>query len=132
MAKVKRGQNNSEDIRDSIVEGMVEKKAENIIVIDIRKLFNPLADFLVICSATSERHAEAVSEEIEKMVLKNQNEHPWVSEGKDLNEWIILDYINVVSHVFLEEKREHFALEELWGDGLLTKIEIGNSKLITD
>ncbi len=132
LVKVKRGQKNSEAIRDSIVEGMNEKKALDVVIIDIKSLFNPLADYLIICIATSDKHAEAISDEVEKTVFKNQKENPWVSEGKDLNEWIILDYVNVMAHVFLEEKRNHFALEELWADGKVKRIESKKEEEITE
>ena len=131
MVKAKKGQNNSEAVKKSIVNGMLEKKAERITVIDLRKLFNPLADFLVLCTATSDKHADAIAEEIEKTVFKEQKEDVWFTEGKDSNEWIILDYVNVIAHVFLENKREFFALEELWGDGLQMQIEPKAEKAVT-
>ena len=68
--------------------------------------------------------------EIEKTVLKDLKERVWFSEGKDLNEWIILDYVNVIAHVFLEEKREFYSLELLWGDGRQIQIESKPEKVI--
>ena len=124
MAKVKREKNNADIIRDSIVKGMQEKKAERITLIDLKGLFNPLADFLVICTANSDRQAQAIAEEVEKEVYKTVNEEPWLSEGKDLNEWIVLDYVNVIAHIFLEDKREFYGLEDLWGDGRIKEIEV--------
>jgi ribosome-associated protein len=131
LVKAKRGQNNSEAVKKCIVNGMLEKKAENITVIDLRNLFNPIADFLVLGTANSDKHGDAIAEEIEKMVLKDQKERVWFSEGRDLNEWIILDFVNVIAHVFLEKKREFFALEELWGDGRQIQIEPRPEKAIS-
>ena len=124
LAKVKRAEKNSSSVLvDSIIKGMQEKKAENIVVIDLTGLFNPISDFLVICSGNSDTQVEAITEEIEKEVFKTKKEDPWLSEGKDQNHWVILDYVDVVAHIFVKDKREFFALEELWGDARIKEID---------
>ena len=132
MVKVKKGQNNAVALKNSIVKGMLEKKAENIKTIDLKGLFNPIADFLVICTANSDKHADSIAQEIEKTVFIKQKEDVWYSEGKDSNEWIILDYVNVIAHIFLEQKREFYALEELWGDGKQKQIEPKSEKAVSE
>ncbi len=124
LAKVKRAKKNSSSVLvESIIKGMQEKKAENIVVIDLTGLFNPISDFLVICSGNSDTQVEAITEEIEKEVFKTKKEDPWLSEGKDQNQWVILDYVDVVAHIFVKDKREFFALEELWGDARIKEID---------
>jgi ribosome-associated protein len=102
---------------------MKEKKANRIITIDLRDISNPLADFFVICSGTSDKQVDAISDSVERFTFLQQNEGPWRTEGKNNFEWVILDYVNVVAHIFLENKRDFYGLEELWGDGKITEIE---------
>lgn len=123
MTKKKSAVGNAEEIVDAIVAGMKEKKANRIVIIDLRNISNPLADFFVICSGNSDRQVDAISESVEKFTFLQQNEDPWRTEGKTNFEWVILDYVNVVAHIFMENKRDFYGLEELWGDGKITVIE---------
>ncbi len=112
----------AEELSRVIVKGMEEKKASDIVVMDLRGLKNSFTDFFVICSGNSDTQIESISDSIETEVhLKNQ-EKPWRSEGKNNREWILMDYVNVVAHVFLKDKREFYGLEELWGDAKVTNI----------
>lgn len=104
---------------------MQEKKANNITIIDLRHISNPLADYFVICSGNSDKQVDAITDSIEKFTFLEVNEEPWKVEGKNSMEWVILDYFNVVAHVFTEKKREFYGLEELWGDGKITVVEDG-------
>jgi len=99
-----------------IVEGMQELKAQDIAVLDLRNVKNAFADFFIICSGTSDTQVDAISESIEYTVREALNEQVNHREGKMNREWILLDYVNVVAHVFKQEKRRFFALEDLWGD----------------
>jgi ribosome-associated protein len=99
-----------------IVEGMQERKAQDIAVLDLRDVKNAFADFFIICSGTSDTQVDAISESIEDTVYKALSEKVNHREGKTNREWILLDYVNVVAHVFKQEKRRFFALEDLWGD----------------
>jgi ribosome-associated protein len=114
---------NSETLSDVIVKGMQEKKAFDIIVLDLRKIKNAVADFFVICSGNSDKQLDAISDSIDAEVFKKFQENPWHTEGKNNKEWMLLDYINVVAHVFRKDRREFYALERLWGDADITEID---------
>jgi ribosome-associated protein len=111
----------AEELSKLIVKGMEEKKASDIVVMDLRGIKNSFTDFFVICSGNSDTQLEAISDSIEELTVKLK-EKPWRSEGKDNKQWILIDYINVVAHVFLKEKRDFYGLEELWGDAKITRI----------
>jgi len=122
MAKKRKGVN-SETLSDVIVKGMQEKKASDIVVMDLRKIKNAVADFFVICSGNSDKQLDAISDSIDAEVFKKFQENPWHTEGKNNKEWMLLDYINVVAHVFRKDRREFYALERLWGDADITEID---------
>src|SRR5436190_12142894 len=106
----------SDILADLIVKGMQEKKATGITVLNLKSLKNAVADYFVICSANSDSQLDAIARSVEEEVYKIANEDPWQSEGRLNREWILLDYVSVVVHIFLKDKREFYALEELWGD----------------
>lgn len=114
---------NSEELSKVVVQGMQEKKGEDIVLMDLRKVKNAIADYFIICSGNSDTHIDAISESIEKEIHKNNRENPWHREGKDNKEWVLLDYVNVVAHIFKKDRREFYALEELWGDALIQEID---------
>ncbi|MBP9924843.1 MAG: ribosome silencing factor [Cyclobacteriaceae bacterium] len=122
MAKKKKGVD-SEKLSDAIVKGMQEKKAFDIVVMDLRMVKNAVADYFVICSGNSDKQLEAISDSIDEFVFKKVKEKPWHMEGKSNKEWMILDYISVVSHIFRKDKRQFYSLEKLWGDAEITEIE---------
>jgi ribosome-associated protein len=125
MAK-KRKSPNSEKLAKTIVKGMQEKKAAEIMIMDLRKVKNAVADFFVVCSGNSDKQLDAIADSIDEVVLKDLKENPWHMEGKNTKELVLLDYINVVAHVFRKDKREFYALEKLWGDADITEIEDSN------
>jgi ribosome-associated protein len=120
LSKKKSSKIESQKLVDAIVAGMQEKKGNKVTVIDLNNIANPLADFFVICSGNSDKQVDAISESVEKFTLLQASENPWRTEGKRSNEWVILDYVNVVAHVFQDKKRSFYGLEELWGDGRIT------------
>ena len=122
MAKKKKGVD-SEKLSDAIVKGMQEKKAFDIVVMDLRKVKNAVADYFVICSGGSDKQLEAISDSIDDIVVKKVKEKPWHMEGKSNKEWMILDYISVVAHIFRKDRRQFYSLEKLWGDAEITEIE---------
>lgn len=122
MAKKRKGAA-SEKLSEIIVKGMQEKKANDIVVMDLRKVKNAVADFFVICSGNSDKQLDAIADSVDVEVFKALKENPWHSEGKSNKEWVLLDYIDVVVHVFRKDKREFYALERLWGDAEITEIE---------
>ena len=107
---------------ESVIEGMQEKKAKNITILDLHNIESRVCDNFVICDADSKTHVLSIAEGIEDAVYKRIGEHPYHSEGKENSEWILEDYINVVAHVFLRETREHYNIEGLWGDAKITFI----------
>jgi len=125
MAK-KKGKG-SEKLCDAIVKGMQEKKAVDIVVLDLRKVKNAVADFFVICSGGSDKQLDAISDSVDEEVYKTVKENPWHVEGKSNKEWMLLDYFDVVAHIFRKDRREFFALEKLWGDAEITEIQEGKN-----
>jgi ribosome-associated protein len=122
MPKKKKGID-SEKLSKAIVKGMQEKKASDIVVMDLREVKNAVADFFVICSGNSDKQLEAISDSVDEEVHKALKEKPWHSEGKNNKEWMILDYISVVTHIFRRDRRQFYSLEKLWGDAEITEIE---------
>jgi ribosome-associated protein len=116
MAKRIRHLTDSEQLCENVVKGMSEKKGEEIAVIDLRELRHAVADFFVICNGTSEPHIGAIADSVEEMVYKSMQQDPYKREGMENKEWVLLDYVDVVVHVFQTDKRHHFSLEKLWGD----------------
>lgn len=108
-------------LADVIVKGMEEKKGNDITLIDLREVKGAVTDYFVICSGESDRQVQAIAKSVEEFVDKEIDEDPYHREGYENSEWILLDYVNVVAHVFIPEKREFFALEDLWGDGVITR-----------
>lgn len=113
----------SEKLTEIVVKGMQEKKASNIVVMDLREVNNAIADFFVICSGNSDTQLDAIIDSVDEEVSKTLHENPWHSEGKANKEWMLIDYVNVVAHIFKKEKRDFFGLEELWGDAKIQEIE---------
>lgn len=126
MAKKRKG-GNSEKLCDAIVKGMQEKKGIDILVMDLRKVKNAVADFFVICSGGSDKQLDAIADSIDEEVYKSVKENPWHVEGKSNKEWMLLDYFDVVAHIFRKDRRDFFALEKLWGDAEMTEIQEGKN-----
>jgi ribosome-associated protein len=124
MGKRKKGSlASSQKLSDLIVKGMQEKKANEIVLMDLRKVKNAVADFFVICSGNSDKQLDAIADSIDTEVYKDLKENPWHVEGKNNKEWMILDYTNVVAHIFRKDRRSFYALEKLWGDAEITEIK---------
>jgi ribosome-associated protein len=106
----------SEELANWVVKGMQEKKAQEIVVMDLRGVQNSFTDFFVVCSGTSDTQIEAIADSVDKEVWESGKIHVHAVEGKANREWILMDYYDVIVHVFLKDKRDFFKLEELWGD----------------
>lgn len=106
---------------ESITEGLLEKKAKDIKLLDIQKL-TTLSDFFVVCHGTSETQIRALANSVMDKVKKRTGENVWKQEGMDARRWIILDYVNVVVHIFSEEKREYYGIERMWNDAVISDI----------
>lgn len=114
---------NSEDLCNSIVEGMQDNKAEDIVVIDLRGIENSVADFFVVASGNSTTQIDGIANSVVRSTRKNLQEKPWHQEGKITSEWVLLDYVSVVAHIFQREIRKFYDLEDLWADGVVRQIE---------
>ncbi|PKV66606.1 ribosome silencing factor [Pontibacter ramchanderi] len=114
---------NSDILAELVVKGMQEKKAHDIVVLNLKSLKNAVSDYFVIASASSDSQLDAIASSIEEEIFKATRQNPWQSEGRTNKEWVLLDYVDVVAHVFLKDKREFYALEELWGDAGIRRIE---------
>jgi ribosome-associated protein len=112
----------SEKLCDAIVEGMQENKANDIVVLDLREISNSVCDFFVICSGESSTQVDGISTSITRYTRKELQEKPWHIEGKTNSEWVLLDYINVVAHIFYKDARPFYDLEDLWADAKRTDI----------
>ena len=113
----------SEKLADLVVKGMQEKKATDIVVMDLREVKNAVADFFVLCSGNSDKQLNAISDSVGEFVYKDLKENPWHSEGKNNKEWMLLDYISVVVHIFKKDRRDFYSLEKLWGDAKTSVVE---------
>lgn len=113
----------AEQIRDFVVRGMQEKKAQDIVVMDLRKVRNAICDYFVLCSGNSDTQIDAISTSVEEEVYKASKQDPWHKEGKMNREWILMDYVDVVVHVFKKDRRAFYDLEQLWGDAEIQLIE---------
>ena len=116
-------QQDSDTLADVVVRGIQEKKGLDIVVLNLKDLKNAVADYFIICSAGSDTQLDAVARSVEDEVQKATGQNPWQSEGRTNGEWVLLDYVDVVVHVFLRDRRKFYALEELWGDANISYIE---------
>ena len=115
--------NESEQLALTIVKAIQEKKGEGIKLMDLRKLDAAVTDFFVICHAQSSTQVDAIYKSIDEIVKKELGVDPYQIEGTDNSNWILLDYIDVVAHVFREEIRDFYKLEDLWADGITRTFE---------
>lgn len=105
-----------------ISEALLEKKAEEIVILDIHEL-TTLADKFIICHATSDVQIKAIADNVSRQTGEQLQEKPWKEEGRETRRWVILDYVNVVVHIFKRELREYYALENMWNDAEITRVE---------
>ena len=114
----------SQQLCDAIVEGMQENKAKDIVVLDLREIHSAVCDFFVICSGDSSTQVDGICSSVSRHTRKELSEKPFRIEGKNNSEWILMDYISVVAHIFYKETRTFYDLEDLWADA--KRIDIPN------
>jgi len=119
MVKKKIG-NLSTYLSEIAVYGIQEKKGNDIVRLDLRNLNSAASDFFIICNADSSTQVKAIADSVEDEIYKKTQSNPWRKEGQDNAEWIILDYFDIVVHIFKTEKRNFYGIEDLWGDALTT------------
>ena len=107
----------------TILKGVDEVKGKNVNILDLREIENTVCDYFLICSGTSNTQVTAIVNSIQKTVSKEIQEKPWHVEGLENAEWVLMDYVNVVVHVFQKHIREFYDIESLWGDAKIITIE---------
>jgi len=106
----------SSKIFKTIIYGIVEKKGINIVSLDLRKIPEAVCDFFIICEASNNNQLKAIADSVEEEVKKTCNESPYKHEGRQAQQWILIDYVNIVVHIMLPEPRKFYQLEEMWSD----------------
>ncbi|MEC8636959.1 MAG: ribosome silencing factor [Bacteroidota bacterium] len=106
----------------NIILGIDNVKGLDVSLLDLRDIENTFCSYFVVCTGSSNTHVNAIVSAIQKTVSKELKEKPFHTEGNDNAEWVLIDYINVVVHVFQKQIREYYTIEELWGDAKTTKI----------
>ena len=113
----------TKQLAESIVDGMQNVKAHNIVLMDLTEIPNSITDYFVICHGESNTQVDSIAKSVEKSTFEQLNEKPLHKEGSDNSLWILMDYTNVMVHVFYKETRDHYDIEGLWADAKITKIE---------
>jgi ribosome-associated protein len=113
----------TEKLVDEIVNGLLEKKGKNIVTLDLREIDNAVTDFYVVCSGDSNTQVNALAGSVEEEVKKALKDRPWHVEGTSNGEWVLMDYVNVVVHIFLRGQREHYNIEGLWADAIVKEFD---------
>ena len=114
---------NADQLITTIIGGIEEVKGKEITILDLRDIENTVCDYFIVCEGTSNTQVNAIVNSIQKQVSKTTKDKPWHIEGTDNAEWILMDYVNVVVHIFQKHIREYYDIESLWGDAKMTQIE---------
>jgi ribosome-associated protein len=113
----------TDQLISTILSGIEDVKGKAINILDLRAIENTVCDYFIICEGTSNTQVNAIVNSVQKKVSKELKDHPWHVEGTDNAEWVLLDYVNVVVHVFQKHIRDYYDIESLWGDAKTTIIE---------
>ena len=113
----------SDILLETIIEGIQELKGKDAAILDLKKIETSVCKYFVICSGTSNTHVSSIADSVKKVVSKKIQEKPWHIEGLNTSEWVLLDYSDIVVHVFQEQTRKFYRLEDLWGDAKIRTIE---------
>jgi ribosome-associated protein len=110
-------------LAETAIKGIQEKKGHKIVSLDLRDVKGAISDYFIVCHGDSVKQVEAIAKSVEEEIYKTVGEDPWHREGLENCEWVLLDYINIVVHIFLKENRDFYGIEELWGDAETTHYE---------
>lgn len=113
----------SDQLIAEIIKGIEQVKGNEITILDLRDIENTVCEYFVICEGNSNTQVNAISSSIQKNVSKNLKDKPWHVEGEGNAEWVLIDYVNVVVHIFQKQVREFYDIESLWGDAKATSIQ---------
>ena len=114
---------NNDDLLANIIKGVEEVKGNDIDILDLRAIENTVCDYFIICNGNSNTQVNAIANSIQKVVSKELKDKPWHVEGTENGEWILMDYVSIVVHIFQKHIREYYNIESLWGDAKITSIE---------
>jgi ribosome-associated protein len=120
---MKKKSDGAEVLLANVIKGIFEKKGQNVLKIDLRKLDTRITDYFVICHAPSGTQVSAICDSVDDTVRKETGEKPLHVEGLENSFWVLLDYGNVIVHIFLEEYRSFYSLESLWADATIEALE---------
>ena len=109
---------------EKIVSSIDEVKGIDVDLLDLRKINNTVCRFFIICTGTSNTHVSAITSSIKKNVSKELKEKPYSMEGQENQEWVLIDYVDVVVHIFQQNIREFYDIENLWGDATISRNKI--------
>lgn len=113
---------NNDQLLSNIIKGIEEVKGNNIDILDLREIDNASCDYFIICNGNSNTQVSAIVHSVQKIVSKEMKDKPWHVEGLENSEWVLMDYVNIVVHVFQKHIREYYNIESLWGDAKITSI----------
>jgi ribosome-associated protein len=111
--------NKNSKIFKTIIRAIQDKKGEQIVSLDLRKIPEAVADYFIVCEATNQPQIRAIADSIEDQVKEHCGENPYHYEGKQNLQWVLMDYVNIVVHIMLPEQRKFYKLEEMWSDAVL-------------
>lgn len=114
---------NTDALIAMILKGIEDVKGNDIDILDLREIDNTACDYFIICNGNSNTQVNAIVGAIQKTVSKELKDKPWHIEGTENAEWVLMDYVNVVVHVFQKHIREYYDIEGLWGDAKITSIQ---------
>jgi ribosome-associated protein len=114
---------NNDVLLANIIKGIEEVKGNDIDILDLRAIDNAACDYFIICNGNSNTQVSAIVNSVQKMVSKELKDKPWHVEGMENAEWVLMDYVNIVVHVFQKQIREYYNIESLWGDAKITSIQ---------
>ena len=122
-AAIKRQKSATEELTDAVIKGLQDRKAKEIKVLDLRALSGAVADIFVVCQGDSSTQVEGLARSVEETVEKETGEIPAHLEGTKNAQWVLIDYISVVVHIFQPEQRQFYGIERLWADADIREIE---------
>lgn len=113
----------ADELIATIISGIEDVKGKEVCILDLREIENTVCDYFIICEGTSNTQVNAIVNSVQKKVSKELKDKPWHIEGEDNAEWVLMDFVNVVVHVFQKHIRDYYDIESLWGDAKTTLIE---------
>jgi ribosome-associated protein len=114
--------NPTDELTELAIKGLQEKKGHEITCLDLRQLKTAVTDMFIVCHGDSTTQVDALARSAEEIIYKETGENPVYKEGAENSQWILLDYINVVIHIFQKEIRDYYGIERLWADAQVRQV----------